>query len=395
MDPLVVGLFNRPVVHFMTRSDVFKWWLKPVLWSAHMLPIFRQHDGVDTKSKNSSAFDKCSESLRKGRNILIFGEGFTDDTPLRGLKPIKKGPIRIGFTALESMNWSKKVYISAVGINYTDRNTLGSEVVILNSPNKICLNDYREQYEQNSNKTIHELTKEMETMMQNCVIYLSDKGNQHFLESIMKLNGMGFNSEEQHVQIPLLKRLNYSQKLAHWINKKTVENNEELLTLKVDLESYNKLLKRAKLTDRMVYLSEGKSRLHIGKEILLSLLLLPFAILGVFHGLIPYLLAKKLTEKLFKRSVFWGGVKLMLGQLFGTLYNLPILLYLNDTYFEGQTWISWIYFFVIPLLCLSAYHWVKLIQMIQLKRKLKKTDLSKFVEKRKELRARIEELVLI
>lgn len=394
MDPLVVGFYNKPIVHFMTRSDVFKWWLQPILWSSHMLPIFRQHDGVDTKSKNSSTFDKCSNSLRKGRNILIFGEGFTDDTPLRGLKPIKKGPIRIGFTALEAMNWSKKVYISALGINYTDRNTIGSEVVLMNSPTKICLNDYREQFEQHPNKTIHDLTKEMESMMQNCVIYLTDKNNQHFLESIMKLNEKGFNVEDQNSKIPLFQRLGYAQKLAHWINIKTVENHEDTLALKSDLESYTNLLKRAKLTDRMIYLSEDKSRLNFGKELIFLILLLPFSILGIIHGLIPYLFVKTFTEKLFNRSVFWGGVKLVLGQIIGTLYNLPILMYLHSTYFECQTWLTWVYYFIIPLLCFSAYNWVKLFRLIQLKRKLKTADLSKFVEKRKGLCERIEELVV-
>ena len=111
MDPILIGAVNRPIVHFMTRSDVFVWWLKPVLWSSHMLPIYRQQDGKDTKGKNTDVFNTVNSSLRKGRNILIFGEGFTDDTPIRGLKPVKKGPIRMGFGALEAINWSKKIYI--------------------------------------------------------------------------------------------------------------------------------------------------------------------------------------------------------------------------------------------------------------------------------------------
>jgi 1-acyl-sn-glycerol-3-phosphate acyltransferase len=126
MDPLLIGVRNRPVVFFMARSDVFKWWLKPIVWAAHMLPIFRQHDGEDTKTANQDSFNAVNRSLAKGSNILIFGEGFTDDVPIRGLKPVKKGAVRMGFNALEAINWSKKIYLCALGINYTDRNTMAA-----------------------------------------------------------------------------------------------------------------------------------------------------------------------------------------------------------------------------------------------------------------------------
>jgi 1-acyl-sn-glycerol-3-phosphate acyltransferase len=97
MDPLAVASLRRPIVFFMTRSDVFTSFTKPFLWAAHMLPIYRQQDGVDTKDENTRVFAKCTNILSFGRNLLIFGEGFTDDVFIRRLKPIKKGAIRIGF----------------------------------------------------------------------------------------------------------------------------------------------------------------------------------------------------------------------------------------------------------------------------------------------------------
>ena len=63
MDPIMIGALNHPIVHFMTRSDVFVWWLKPILWSAHMTPIYRQHDGGDMKGKNTDVFKKVNQSL--------------------------------------------------------------------------------------------------------------------------------------------------------------------------------------------------------------------------------------------------------------------------------------------------------------------------------------------
>ncbi len=76
MDPLVIASFRNPIVFFLTRSDVFTPISKPILWAAHMLPIYRQHDGVDTKDENQKTFESCAKILNFGRNLLIFGEGF-------------------------------------------------------------------------------------------------------------------------------------------------------------------------------------------------------------------------------------------------------------------------------------------------------------------------------
>ena len=102
MDPLLIASQRKPIVFFMTRSDVFTKFTKPLLWMVHMLPIYRQRDGVDTKEKNAKIFEKTNIVLDKNRSILIFGEGFTDDRIQRRLHPIKKGPARIGFSEKRS-----------------------------------------------------------------------------------------------------------------------------------------------------------------------------------------------------------------------------------------------------------------------------------------------------
>ena len=62
MDPLILAGFNRAIVFFMTRSDVFTTFTKPIFWTAHMIPIYRKQDGVDTKAK----------ILRYLRRVQIF-----------------------------------------------------------------------------------------------------------------------------------------------------------------------------------------------------------------------------------------------------------------------------------------------------------------------------------
>lgn len=402
MDPLVIGARNRPIVHFMTRSDVFKWWLKPVLWAAHMLPIYRQHDGENTKDKNSDAFKAVNKALKGRRNILIFGEGFTDDIPIRGLKPVKKGAVRMGFQALEELNWETKIYVCALGLNYTDRNTIGSDFVLVNG-NKICLNDFKEDYYVHKNKVINELSKRVEREMQECVIYVADKHWYALHEDIMKITRKGFNHECHDYSLSLEERFRYSQELAKWINKQD-KTDEQLEQLRKDIDAYFNLLKKMKIDDEYVVMTASSAKadsddrqstkeiINPSKELAWLVTMWPLALFGAIHAYIPYKLAKVLTEKMFKRKVFWGSVKMMLGKLFGSLFVIPIVCVVTH-YFLPYWWLGFIYYFIIPEFWRLSYEYGRQFKKWQVKRIVAKTDLSKFVERRKGLEQRVEEIL--
>jgi hypothetical protein len=391
MDPILIGAMNRPIVHFMTRSDVFVWWLKPILWSSHMLPIYRQQDGTDTKGKNTDVFNKVNSSLRKGRNILIFGEGFTDDTPIRGLKPVKKGPIRMGFGALESINWSKNIYISGIGISYTDRNTMGSEFVLDNSP-KICLNDYKQSYLENPSRVINEITKLVEKNMQECIVYVAKPARYSLLEGIIQITRKGYNNLNHDDHIPLLKRWKYSKELATWINQNVTDESAEILALQKDLDGYFNLEKRMKVQDRFVVAKKEPELASTLNNWLYLILMWPFAIAGFIHGFIPYIISKKVTEKIMKRKVFWGSVKMMMAQIIGSIYNIPIIILVTKWVLPHWS-LGILYFFIAPVLWRLSYEYVHQFKEIRIKRKMKSVDLSKFVEKRAELEERIKRLI--
>ncbi|WP_300662859.1 1-acyl-sn-glycerol-3-phosphate acyltransferase [Fluviicola sp.] len=391
MDPIMIGSMNRPIVHFMTRSDVFVWWLKPILWSAHMLPIYRQQDGTDTKGKNTDVFKKVNQSLKMGRNILIFGEGFTDDTPIRGLKPVKKGPVRMGFGALVAINWSKKIYISGIGISYTDRNTIGSEFILNNGP-KICLNDYKEAYLENPSRVINEVTKRVEKDMQNCIVYVANPKRYSLLENIMQITRKGYNHPNHDDHIPLIKRWEYARQLATWINQNVTDESTEILALQKDLDAYFNLEKRMKVQDRFVLAKKQPELLSTLNNWLYLILMWPFAIAGFLHGFIPYIISKKVTEKIMRRKVFWGSVKMMLAKIVGSIYNIPIIILVTKWYLPHWS-LGILYYFLIPVLWRLSYEYAHQFKEVRLKQKMKTVDLNKFVEKREELEKRIKELI--
>lgn len=392
MDPLVVAGLRKPIVFFMTRSDVFTPVTKPILWAAHMLPIYREHDGEDTKGKNQEVFKKCAKVLSFGRNLLIFGEGFTDDVFIRRLKPVKKGAVRIGFATLEELNWKKKIYLAAVGCNYSDPNEMRSDLLISTS-DKICLNDYKKDYEENPNKVITELTKKIELLMREQITYIEDKDMAPFHENVMKITRKGMNARCSDTSIPLEKRWRYSQNLAHWFNDNVSPEKEDLMTLKKELETYFSLLRKFKLDERYVYEYQTKNGSR-AKEMLFMLTMWPFAILGLIHCAIPYILCKRFVEKTFKRRVFWSSVKLLTAKIFMGLINIPFI-FLFYKFVYPSYWLGFAYYLSIGLFGLAAYMWMRNFKAFKIKGAMKKVDINKFWSKRMELVEKIKQLISV
>ncbi|SFT88370.1 1-acyl-sn-glycerol-3-phosphate acyltransferase [Lishizhenia tianjinensis] len=387
MDPLVVASNQKPIVFFMTRADVFKPIMMPILWAAHMLPIYRAHDGEDTKKKNEEVFEKCNKILKNGRSLLIFGEGFTDDVFIRRLKPLKKGAARIGFGALEKINWSKNIYIQTVGVNYTEPNKFGSGTLISNG-DPICLNDYRKEYEENPNKVINHLTQHIEKDLRSQLTHVDKKEWAPFHENVMRLTRKGMNPDNFDKKYTLVERWKYSQQLANWLNEQDLENDEQLIGLKKDTDRYFALLKRSKLDEKYMFnlVSEETTRY---KDLLFLILSLPVTLLGLIHGFIPYIITKKFVENTMKRKVFWSSVKMMVGHILMGLYNIGIVMLINALFIKN-TPIAWAYFFLVPMLSgLIAYKAIQHLKDYKIKSKLAKQDVSTLVKMRKDILEKI------
>jgi hypothetical protein len=389
MDPLVIASMRQPIVFFMTRSDVFTTFSRPFLWMAHMLPIYRQHDGGDTKSRNKDTFKKSTEILKSGRNILIFGEGFTDDVFVRRLKPVKKGAVRMGFGALEEMNWKKNVYIAAVGNNYTEPNLMRSDLLIATS-DKICLNDYEEAYRENPAQVINELTKQIEELMREQITHVENQEWTAFHEQIMMITRKGMNAFSYDRKRSLKQRWLYSKALADWLNSKT-QLSESEVQLRTNLDSYFKLLKKLKLRDEYVY-QIGIGRLNRTSELLKLILLFPFMLVGLLHLGIFYFGIKRFVEKSFKRRVFWGSTKMVIGMIAMGLFNLPMI-WIFKAFIIDSWSLGILYYFAIGLFGLAAYEWFRSLRLFIEKGQVMKADVKTIVEKRRNLKEQIDGMI--
>ena len=271
---------------------------------AHMLPIYRQRDGVNTKEKNIEVFKKCTETLLRNRNLLIFGEGFTDDTFIRRLKPIKKGAVRIGFTSLEACNWKENIYIAAVGCNYSDPARFGSDLLIKNSK-PILLNQYKSEYHKNPSKVISEVTLLVEGLLKEEPTHVEDMGNAEYHEKIMMLERKGmFDSFSNHPDLKA--RWEYSSSLAKRINESKLKITPEL---KSSMDDYFQKLKKIEISDDLFYDSINNRLKPI--HFLIQFALIPFSVLGFVHCALFYFLIKRFVEKNFE-EMYFGGLQSLL-----------------------------------------------------------------------------------
>lgn len=381
MDPLIIAVRQNPIVHFMTRGDIYKGVMKQVFWSAHMLPIYRNHDGEDAVRKNQEVFDTAAKELRRGRGIIMFAEGFTDDKFIRRLKPVKKGSVRLGFEALEKCNWKKEISMQAVGLNYTNPKEFRSEILVAYGP-KICLNDYKEVYLENSGKTISEITKRIEKDMRDQITHVDKKEWCSLHEGVMSLTRKGMNNENKDESIPLKKRWEYSRNLALWMNEHEEDKEEELDQLKEEVDGYFSLLKKSRLQERFIYEYATKGKISLWKNYLLLFLGFPFALLGLIHGAPSYFIIKPLIEKAFRRDVFWSSVKMVAGLAVAGIYNI-LFIFLVYYLIYPNWWVAIGYYFVVPGITFVIFHyWWNNFRELKIRKILQGKDLGKFVSRR-------------
>ena len=168
------------------------------------------------------------------------------------MKPIKKGAIRIGFTALEDLNWSVEIKIQGLGINYTNPGFLRSEVLIAGAE-PIVLNDYKEAYLENPSRVISELNRVLELRMQGQITHLITDENVILHEQLMMLTRKGMNVHCFDHNLSLEERWQYSQNLAQALNENKYENNAIWEHLKQVIQAYFAELAKNKLTEAELY----------------------------------------------------------------------------------------------------------------------------------------------
>jgi 1-acyl-sn-glycerol-3-phosphate acyltransferase len=128
VDPLYVTTTNKRQNHFLVRAASFKKpFIKKVLESLYLMPIYRIRDGIKQLENNQEIFEKCHNILKKGETLMIFPEGSHDKK--RTIRPLSKGFTRIVFGALEKYK-ELEIKVIPVGITYQHPSHFPANVIV-------------------------------------------------------------------------------------------------------------------------------------------------------------------------------------------------------------------------------------------------------------------------
>ncbi|MEN8124163.1 MAG: lysophospholipid acyltransferase family protein [Bacteroidota bacterium] len=173
IDTLLIAITNNRETYFLSRAQAFKnSFIKALLSTINMLPIYRIRDGIETIPKNHDVFEQCYEILKNKKAILIFPEG--NQNLQRRIRTLSKGFTRIVFGTLEKYP-NNEIIIVPIGLNYSDPTSYASKVNIYYGK-PFTANEYWENYDKY--KSVNELKDKVSKQLKLLTTHIED-ANKH------------------------------------------------------------------------------------------------------------------------------------------------------------------------------------------------------------------------
>ncbi len=183
LDAILMGVYIKKPVHFLTRSDVFVTPFEGVLSALNMMPVYRIRDGYEKLSKNEEVFAKCASLLKKGLPVLIFPEGNMDEGHY--LRPLSKGTARLALQT--QINMDEDLLILPVGINYFDHFRPRHKCII-NFGAPIKVKDYLEKYNTHKAKGLIALRNDLSSAMKSQLLIPEKEGYETKVKALNRKN---------------------------------------------------------------------------------------------------------------------------------------------------------------------------------------------------------------
>ena len=321
--------------------------------------------------------------LSKKNNLLIFGESITDETFIRRLKPLKKGPFRIGFDTMVDTNWEKDIKIQVIGLNYTLPNLFRSEI-FMNYGKIFHLKDYKKIYLNHPEKAINLLRKEVQSALENEVVHIDKVEYYDVFEKLLMISFKGLNPYSYDKKLSLSERYLYSKQLANKFNQYIKNDNDfDLFTKKIN--KYFELLKLNGINDSQVFHYINKSQNKLWVNILELIISFPLCVFGLIFNYIPYVITSSIVEKIFKRPVFWNAVKVLIGGLIGFIFQFIILLFIYFNFIDNLL-LTGLIGLLLPISGIFSYEYFRFYADVKSQFNLNRTsDLKNIVELRSHL----------
>ncbi len=385
LDPVVIAVQLKQPTHYLVRADIFK---KPlvakIFASINMMPVYRERDGVDTKSANEGTFNRCFDILSKNRSIIIFPEG--NHGKFKNLRNLKKGFARIAAGAEEKYGKDLNVQIVPVGVNYSDHFNMGAELVI-NFGKPMDVSKYEDIL--NDPRQLTKIKNELTDGMSDQII---DIQNLEFYDFIHE---MFYIFEEDLLKENNVKERELSKKFK--VQKTFINNAESYLEKKPNphLEEEAEQFKENVQNLGLRYWLFNKEKHSVIFSIITLILFFPLHVYGVINNYLPYKIPVWFVERKIKDLQFHSSLKMALGVV------LFFVFWILQTFIIGSFlpdgW-KWAYGISLPISAWASYqYWIMLLKTQGQVRynkysKTRDSEFLKLVDQRRRFKTCFEEI---
>ena len=266
-------------------------WKVPVVGSLMSwiggIPVHKADDGVEA-SANDQMFGSCYAALRHGGHLLIFPEGVTRNEP--SIAPVKTGAARIALGARAS--GADGILIAPVGIHYENRAALRSRVVV-NGGVPLDLDRVVEEYAGSDDSisaddraAVRDLTDEIDHLIREAAPDYEDWSEARALMDAADIT-LRAHLDDPREPVPVALR----DRLANVLAGRAPERREAVVEA---VTGYQEDLEALGVTDEDVQgrITTGGLMASLVIQVVVALILLPFALVGAMINLVPALIVK-------------------------------------------------------------------------------------------------------
>lgn len=290
LDAVLMGVMLKRSIHFYARGDIFrKSWVRKILASLHMIPIYSADLARGDMHRNAGSFDDGAEVLRKGGLLLIFPEGLSRME--RNIMPLKKGVSRIILQALDQYP-DIHVKVVPIGIHYT-RHAFRADLQMITGE-VVDVSGYRDDYRDNAPRAVNHLTEELQRIFRPVVLFVDQVDRSVLLEQ--QLHMLGHETGGRFSQ----QVFDQQKQLCEAISRLDDAGAEEL---KQQQDRYLAALNMQELHDK----SMTGATAYAGPLYQL-LLWFPLFVAGAVLNILPYVFGRFVADKAVTREDFYTSV---------------------------------------------------------------------------------------
>jgi 1-acyl-sn-glycerol-3-phosphate acyltransferase len=345
MDALAVLFTHKGQPIFLARADIFKKkTIASVLYFLKILPVYRIRDGFSSVKGNDEIFAKTIDVLKNKNGLVILPEG--DHAGFRRLRQLKKGICRVAFQSDEATDFSLKIKIIPVGLEFSNYSRF-RQVLTVAYGKPIEISEFFDLYKVRPERALNELRSRLSDEMKGIMVHIESEEEYEAIDELRSMINGRFSDD---IRFPKLSRDRILVNKVNQLKSSDPSLYERICSLSI------KVKEKAKELNTDYRLLEKKKH-PIGWLIagMVGIVLtFPLFIYGNIFNLtfleIPNLQIRKIKDPQFHSSIRYG-ISLALAFVF-----LPAYLILSLFIFSSW-WLGLIIFLTLPLSGLFAWNY--------------------------------------